>query len=86
MAKENSIAADGRRHAVLKYAKKQGYKDVIYRGKWKKKDVYEMILDGSDNASVIGLPQYIMDDDKKLQLADVDQIFKILDKLDERAG
>lgn len=81
MEKKSGIGNSRRLDSILRYANKNGYKDVIYRGKFEKFSVYELIL--SEELIYIGIPQYIMDDGQKIRVSSPDEAFKILDWLEK---
>ena len=66
--------------AVLKFAKAHDYKSVQFRGRWKEYDVYEGII--GDGLVYVGLPQFILASGQKVRMAEEDEIFDILDSMD----
>lgn len=62
---------------VKAFAKKQGYDDVLYIGKWKEFDCYEPVFKG-DDVSFIGVPLLILVQDKEIRMSTVDEAFEQL--------
>ena len=63
---------------VKEFAVKYSYDDVIYKGKWKKYDVYEPIFN-DDKEHIIGLPFKILVKGNSIRMSTPDESFAILD-------
>ena len=63
---------------VKAFAKKQGYDDVLYIGKWKEFDAYEPVFKGEE-PSFIGVPLLILVKGDSIRMSTVDEAFEQLD-------
>lgn len=63
---------------VKAFAKKQGYDDVLYIGKWKEFDAYEPVLKGED-VSFTGVPLLIFVHGDSIRMSTVEEAFEQLD-------
>lgn len=63
---------------IRRFAKKEGYDDILFLGKWKKYDVYEPIF--NDKKTVyIGLPYLILVDGDKIRMSTAEEALEHVD-------
>ena len=68
--------------SVRDFAKKKGFDAVGEVGSWKGFKVYEAYFDEGNEASVIGLPQYVLEKDSDLRFCEPEETFDIMDSID----
>jgi len=68
-------------NAILKFAKEQGYNDIIYLNKWNGYDVYEPVFSLGEVAFV-GPPLVILVKDKTIRMSTVEEAYQHLEETD----
>jgi hypothetical protein len=53
---------------ILKFAKKQGYDEISYIGKWRGYDVYEPMFE-SEEVAFVGLPYVILVKEDEIRMS-----------------
>lgn len=73
------------REQIVQFAKKNGYDDVIYKGKWRQYDVYEPTIDGAtpENPVYVGLPFIILVEGNKIRLSTKEEGFAYIYDLED---
>ena len=66
--------------AVVKFAKEEGYDDVIYLNKWNGYDVYEPVFDG-DEVAFVGPPLVILVKGETIRMSTVEEAYRQLDEM-----
>lgn len=62
---------------VIAFAKKQGYDNALYIGKWKEYEAYEPVFDG-DDVSFVGVPLLILVKDDDIRMSTEEEAFEQL--------
>ena len=66
---------------ILKFAKKQGYDEISYLGKWKEYEVYEPMFD-YDGESFVGLPLIILVKGDEIRMSTPEESLQQIDDMD----
>lgn len=61
---------------IKRFAKKEGFPDVDYLGKWERFELYSAF---SEKAPFVGLPQYILSDSKETRWASLNETEEIME-------
>ena len=66
---------------ILKFAKKQGYDEISYLGKWKEYEVYEPMFD-YDDTSFVGLPLIILVKGDEIRMSTPEESLQQIEDMD----
>jgi hypothetical protein len=66
---------------ILKFAKQQGYDNIIYIGKWREFEVYEPLYDFED-VSYVGLPFMILVTQDTIRMSTPEESLEQINEMD----
>lgn len=70
---------------VIAFAKKNGYDDVFFLGKWREYDAYEPIFAGAseENPAFVGPPLLVLVKDEEIRMSTEDEAYQQIEESEE---